>query len=108
MHPVSSDAHTIGVWRECVHGDAMAYRATLEGAGYRAVRTIVDAAAADGFLTDPVTLGDNDPWWGTLDIYDANHSLIDGFHIPSRTAWQWWHHAAELQLDSTDCDICNA
>lgn len=107
MQSVATEAHTVGAWRACEHGDAINYEGMLDATGHNAVRTMVEFAAQSGFLADSAELPDSAPWFGTLDVYDADGTRIQDYLIPSDEAWQWWRQAASLHPTDWDCDTCD-
>lgn len=105
VQAVAPDAHTIGAWRACSHGDAINYEGRLEGVGHAAVRALVESAGMRGFLADSGQAASG--WIATLDVYDAAGARIQDYVIPSQEGWLWWRCAGGMVPTDWDCDTCD-
>lgn len=105
MFDVSTNAWTLGAWRECEHGNARNYAAMLETSGPGAVAGIVRSAAWAGHLMEDRE--NSSEWFGTLDIYNDAGDIIQDYVFPSEESWQWWCAAAEMRPTDRGCDACD-
>lgn len=102
----ASSAHTLGAFRACRHGDAIAYAATRESDGPAAVATIINQLRRRRHLTDHCGLGCRHH--AVLDIISGNGQIIDTICVSSRAAFDHLREALSLRATSSDCDRgCN-
>jgi hypothetical protein len=103
---VYGTAHTLGAFRACSHGDAIAYAATLESNGPAAVAAILTQLRRRRYLTDHAAIGCRHH--AVLDILNDNDQIVDTICIPDRSAFDHLREALRLRVTSSDCDRgCN-
>lgn len=106
----ATDWRTLGACRQCPHGHAIIYRATLETTGPAAVAAALAAGERAGALSpDPHPAGS--PCFAVLDILAWNEVAemeenVADRCIPTAEAFDWWASAVELRATSSDCPRC--
>lgn len=105
-------AQTLGAFRGCRHGDAIAYRATLETTGPQAVSAILLAfqraglcaphTEFSGVMDDGAT--DKPDYYAVLDLVDAEGCVGDNLAIPTQVEFDQLREALKLRVTSSDCD----
>lgn len=98
--------HTLGAFRACPHGDAIAYAATLESSGPAAVAAILIQLRRRRYLIDYAAIGCRHH--AVLDILNDNDHIVDTICAPDRCAFDRLREALRLRVTSSDCDRgCN-
>lgn len=104
--------HSLGAFRACRHGDAIAYRATLESTGPKAVAALLRQLENAGLCAphsefsgemDDGAAGTPD-YYAVLDIIDANGSWADNLTVPTRADFDQLRDALSLRINSSDCE----
>jgi hypothetical protein len=102
----SSTAHTLGAFRACPHGDAIAYAATRESNGPAAVAAILTQLRRRRYRTDHAGIGCRHH--AVLDVINDNGQLVDTICVPDSAAFDHLRQALSLRLTRSDCDRgCN-
>lgn len=104
--------HSLGAFRGCRHGDAIAYRATLEATGADAVsvllRQLEDAglcASHSAFVGDMDDAATGCPdYYAVLDVLDAEGCWADNLAIPTKVEFDKIREALSLRIESSDCE----
>ena len=94
-------AHTLGAFRACRHGDAIAYAATLESNGPAAVAAIIKQIRRRRYLTDHSGLACRHH--AVLDVMNDNGQIIDTICVPNRAAFDHLREALSLRVTDSDC-----
>lgn len=97
-------AATIGAFRECRHGHAIAYAATLESTGPAVVARLIDTATAAGHAVESSPKPDTTI--GAVDLLDTTGDILGDVSVPTEASWAWWVTAAELHPRQSDCPVC--
>lgn len=92
--------HTLGAFRACPHGHAIAYRATLETQGAEAVQMILTAMSCEPFIRS----SEHADRYAVLDILDTNGAILDTRDIPDKTAFDKIRDSLALKVTASDCD----
>ena len=116
MSTINYPAHSLGAFRGCRHGDAIAYTATLEATGSEAVTAILRQLENAGLCAPiPEYFGEmsagatmRPDYYAVLDIVDAEGCWFDNRAIPTKAEFDRLREALSLRIKSTDCeDGCN-
>ncbi|MFN6554659.1 hypothetical protein ACP6C3_30940 [Mycolicibacterium septicum] len=107
-------AHSLGAFRGCCHGDAIAYTATLEATGEHAVHALLGRLreaglclpheAFSGDMNDQAAAGSRD-YYAVLDIKDTDGNWLDNLAVPTKSEFDQLREALSLRIESSDCDL---
>jgi hypothetical protein len=103
---VPAAARGLGAFRGCRHGDAIAYRATLEATGVNAVGAVLAALERADLCTHKMhdAATERPDYYAVLDIIDDRGCVLGDRVIPNKAAFEHLRAALNLRVSSSDCD----
>lgn len=105
LSSVIANSYSLGAFRVCSHGQAIAYRANLEATGPQAVAAVLAAGGGIGHLCGSVGPS-HSGHYAVLEFLDSEGDIRGNRCIPTAEAFGWWVEAVELRAAWSDCRTC--